>query len=51
MTSHDGEGTFGAVGAVLRTNTRGGALAGPCAEAGTVMNVPYEADYVFLKRP
>jgi len=35
---------------VQRINTVGGKLEGACDKAGTYRNVPYSADYVFLRK-
>jgi Protein of unknown function (DUF3455) len=45
-----GSGVLAAVTAILRINTKGGQLAGACNEAGTIMAVPYAADFMFLKK-
>lgn len=50
VATRRGAGAFGEVVAVQRVNTRGGALAGPCSEAGRVSEVPYSSDYVMLRR-
>ncbi len=34
---------------VLRLNTKGGALKGPCAKAGDLSQQLYESDYLFLR--
>ncbi|HUL61142.1 MAG TPA: DUF3455 domain-containing protein [Anaeromyxobacteraceae bacterium] len=45
-----GQGTFAAVRSIQRLDTRGGkAPAGPCANAGEVLKVPYTATYVFSR--
>lgn len=49
VTAHPGEGPLAAAATVLRLNTRGGALAGPCATAGELRAVAYSADYLFLR--
>jgi hypothetical protein len=50
VASHRGSGIFGDVTTVQRINTKGGVLKGACdRERGEGM--PYEADYVFLKKP
>ena len=50
VTSHKGAGQFDGVTTVQRINTKGGVLKGSCdRERGEGM--PYEADYVFLKKP
>jgi hypothetical protein len=50
VTSHKGAGQLDAVTTVLRTNTRGGVLKGACDRAKAGEGMPYEADYVFLKK-
>jgi hypothetical protein len=35
---------------VQRINTRGGMARGPCDKAGTLLSVPYGADYVFQRQ-
>jgi hypothetical protein len=45
-----GSGVLAGVTAILRINTKGGQLAGTCNEAGTIVAVPYAADYMFLKK-
>ena len=49
VTSHKGAGRLDGVTTVQRINTRGGVMKGSCdRERGEGM--PYEADYVFLKK-
>jgi hypothetical protein len=50
VTSHRGSGILSAVTTVQRINTSGGKLDGPCDSAGAFQNVPYSADYVFLRK-
>jgi hypothetical protein len=50
VTGHHGGGTLAAATTVQRINTKGGALRGPCAAAGTLDSAPYSADYVFLRK-
>jgi Protein of unknown function (DUF3455) len=50
VTSHRGSGILSGVTTVLRINTSGGKLDGPCDGAGTFQNAPYSADYVFLRK-
>jgi Protein of unknown function (DUF3455) len=45
-----GTGTLANVDIVQRINTSGGALRGPCDQAGTLRSAPYSADYVFLRK-
>jgi hypothetical protein len=50
VTSHKGAGQLDGVTSVQRINTKGGVMKGACdRERGEGM--PYEADYVFLKKP
>lgn len=51
IASRRGAGAFADLAAIQRVNTRGGALAGSCPEAGRVSEVPYTSDYVMLRRP
>ncbi len=34
---------------IRRLNTKGGVADGPCSHEGAFLNVPYSADYIFLK--
>jgi hypothetical protein len=45
-----GSGQLTGVTTVQRINTRGGVVEGPCPTAGTFLNAPYSADYMFLKK-
>ncbi len=49
VVSHEGSGMIAGARTVLRVRTRGGALSGPCTAPGEVRDVPYTADYVFLR--
>jgi hypothetical protein len=51
VTSHKGAGQLDGVTTVLRINTKGGVLKGACDREKAGEGMPYEADYVFLKRP
>jgi hypothetical protein len=44
-----GDGALKDAAFVLRLNTHGGALSGPCGQAGNLRSEPYSADYVFLR--
>jgi hypothetical protein len=46
--SEAASGPLSTVSTILRVNTVGGVADGPCTEAGTLRNVAYAADYVFL---
>ena len=50
VISHRGSGILAGVTTVQRINTSGGMLQGACDKAGTFGNVPYSADYVFLRK-
>jgi hypothetical protein len=49
VVTRRGGGALGEATLVLRLNTRGGVLKGPCDSAGDLRAEPYAADYVFLK--
>ncbi len=48
--SHRGAGQLSGVTTIQRLNTRGGVAEGSCESAGAFLNVPYSADYAFLKK-
>jgi hypothetical protein len=50
VISRRGSGILAGVTTVQRINTSGGMLQGQCDKAGTLGNVPYSADYVFLRK-
>jgi Protein of unknown function (DUF3455) len=50
VTESKGAGQLSGVTAVLRTNTKGGVLAGTCPTAGLTQEQAYTSDYVFLKK-
>jgi hypothetical protein len=50
VASRRGNGVLAGVTTVLRINTKGGKLEGVCDQAGSYLNVPYSADYVFLHK-
>jgi hypothetical protein len=50
VTGRRGSGTLASVTTVQRINTKGGALHGPCDQAGVLRGAPYSADYVFLRK-
>jgi hypothetical protein len=50
VVEHRGSGVLGPVDIVQRINTAGGALHGPCEQAGALRSVAYSADYVFLRK-
>jgi uncharacterized protein DUF3455 len=50
VTAHRGTGILAPVSTVQRINTEGGKLDGTCDKAGSFRSVPYDADYVFLRK-
>jgi hypothetical protein len=50
VTSGRGTGILSGVTTVQRISTAGGKLEGECEKLGTYRNVPYSADYVFLRK-
>ncbi|WP_213285834.1 DUF3455 domain-containing protein [Bradyrhizobium sp. sGM-13] len=50
VTSGRGAGILSGVTTVQRINTVGGKLEGACDKPGSYRNVPYSADYVFLRK-
>jgi hypothetical protein len=50
VVSHRGDGVLSRATTVQRLNTVGGTLAGACEKASAMRNVPYCADYVFLRK-
>src|SRR5260221_10821914 len=50
VTSRRGSGVLADVTTVQRINTRGGKHEGACEAVGSFLNVPYSADYVFLRK-
>ncbi|WP_028350007.1 DUF3455 domain-containing protein [Bradyrhizobium murdochi] len=50
VTSGRGTGVLNGVTTVQRINTTGGKLEGACDKASSYRNVPYSADYVFLRK-
>jgi hypothetical protein len=50
VTAHRGTGILANVSTVQRINTEGGKLEGPCDKAGSFRSMPYDADYVFLRK-
>ena len=47
VVSQSGDGLFCGVSYVQRINTRGGVAQGACDKAGSLLSVPYSADYLF----
>ncbi|HEY7972909.1 MAG TPA: DUF3455 domain-containing protein [Xanthobacteraceae bacterium] len=50
VATRRGTGTLAGVTTIQRLNTRGGAVSGPCEQAGSYRSAPYAADYVFLRK-
>jgi hypothetical protein len=50
VTSRRGSGILSDVTTVQRINTKGGKRDGACDTVGSFLNVPYSADYVFLRK-
>jgi hypothetical protein len=50
VVEHRGDGILSNVTAVQRINTKGGVALGGCEIAGSVLSVPYSADYVFVRQ-
>jgi len=50
VTARRGTGILANVSTVQRINTEGGKLDGACDKAGGFRSVPYDADYVFLRK-
>jgi hypothetical protein len=49
VVEHRGNGILSAATAVQRINTKGGVAKTSCESAGNYLDVPYSADYVFLR--
>jgi hypothetical protein len=45
-----GKGQLSGITTIQRLNTRGGVAGGMCEPIGTLLNVPYMADYAFYKK-
>jgi Protein of unknown function (DUF3455) len=50
LAGHTGTGLLSEAKAILRVNTRGGTLSGPCTTAGQLHEVPYTADYIVIRK-
>ena len=50
VTNRRGSGVLADVTTVQRINTKGGKRDGACETVGSFLNVPYSADYVFLRK-
>jgi len=49
VAEHRGAGALAGASLVLRLDTRGGVLSGPCGAPGDLRAQPYSADYMFLR--
>jgi len=50
VTQQKGSGQLSGIATIQRLNTKGGAAEGPCERAGTLLSVPYSADYAFYRK-
>lgn len=50
VASRRGEGRLADVTTIQRLNTSGGVAVGACETSGAFLNVPYSADYAFLRK-
>ena len=50
VVEHRGHGVLSNVTAVQRINTKGGVASGSCETAGSLLIIPYSADYVFVRQ-
>ena len=50
VTSQRGTGELTGASIVQRINTKGGVAEGACDQAGSLLAVPYSADYVFFRK-
>ena len=50
VASRRGNGLLSDITTVLRINTQGGKLDGPCETEGNSRSVPYTAEYLFLRK-
>jgi hypothetical protein len=50
VTALRGKGRLSGITTVQRLNTKGGVAEGSCDGAGTLLNVPYSADYTFFRK-
>lgn len=50
VATHRGSGKLSSVTTIQRVRTEGGAASGACDSAGSLLSVPYAADYVFLRK-
>ena len=49
-TPQSPRGLLAGITSIQRLNTRGGVAQGPCERAGSLLSVPYSADYVFHRK-
>lgn len=49
-TSQRDRGLLAGVSTILRLNTRGGVAEGDCERSGSMLSVPYSADYAFYRK-
>jgi hypothetical protein len=50
VADHRGDGMLSNATTVQRINTRGGVVQGSCENEADYRDVPYSADYVFLRK-
>jgi hypothetical protein len=50
VVSQRGSGLLSTANTVQRLNTRGGVAEGACQSPGTLLSVPYSADYIFYRK-
>ena len=50
VVEHRGHGILSNATAIQRINTKGGVASGSCEIAGSLLIVPYSADYVFVRQ-
>ena len=50
VTAQRGNGRLSGVTTIQRLNTRGGTAGGSCKSAGTLLSIPYSADYAFWRK-
>lgn len=50
VTAHRGNGRLDGAVTVQRIDTKGGVAPATCAAAGSLLSIPYSAEYVFLRR-
>jgi hypothetical protein len=49
-TPESQRGLLAGITSIQRLNTRGGVASGPCERVGSMLSVPYSADYVFHRK-